>query len=89
MDSFEFVDTRHYFKVYFLNMMVHQLPFLSLEDQIALQTKCVSLFKSLYKLFKIQFLEDKYLELFEDVFDLDNLNHLSHLENTIMQEEAN
>jgi len=24
-------------------------------------------------------LEDKYLELFEDVFDLDNLNHLSHL----------
>ena len=69
--------------------MVHQLPFLSLEDQIALQTKCVSLFKSLYKLFKIQFLEDKYLELFEDVFDLDNLNHLSQLENTIMQEEAN
>ena len=59
--------------------MVHQLPFLSLEDQIVLQTKCVSLFKSLYKLFKIQFLEDKYLELFEDVFDLDSLNHLIHL----------
>ena len=50
--------------------MITQLSYLSDPDN-EFNEKSMELFKSLYSLFKSFFIEDKYLQLLESVFELD------------------
>lgn len=68
--AFDVVDHNHFFQVLWLNQMINQLSYLSDPDQ-EFNEKSMELFKSLYQLFKSFFIEDKYLQLLESVFDLD------------------
>lgn len=77
-EAFDPVDNFHFFKVYFLNMMLHYIDTYYMDD-LDFYEKCLALTKSLFSLFKKQFIEEKYLSLVEDVFELDIFDHLNQL----------
>ena len=66
--AYNVVDKSSYFQVFWLQQMISQLAFLC-DDQ--LNSKCMELCKYLYMQFKSTFIEDKFLELLESVFELD------------------
>ena len=45
------------------------------------------LFESLFSLFKIEFYPEKYLSIFEDIFDTDVISNIIMLQDIIFKEE--
>lgn len=82
--AFDFVDKRHYLKVYFLiftlqNITENESNFvlsLSYQDD-ASKTKVEN---ALFKLFSMEFYSNKYTRLFEELVDLDSVDYLIRLQ---------
>jgi hypothetical protein len=81
--AYDVVDPNQYFQVYWLNQMIQQLSYLCDPDNF--NPKCMELFKSLYVQFKSFFIEDKYLQLLESVYELD-YDQLYHIESHLLSE---
>ena len=88
------VDQNHYLKVFFL-LFLNRMDIVSIEnlqnqnqDVQLITSMRKELFVSLYMLFKIDFIAEKYLPITEDIFDCDSVLVIRSLVQIWHQEEA-
>lgn len=82
MGHFNDADQLHYFKVLFLTFMNQKLE-VNLADLFPNKKSISDIVEQLFILFKIEFYPDKYIKVFEEMFDLDSVTDILQLQEIV------
>ena len=91
--AYDVFDPTHSLKVTYLLFLVHKPvgdPSTEFFDNSRSQQHLMDLnklFESLFSLFKIEFYPEKYLTIFEDIYDTDVISNIPLLQDIIFKEE--